>query len=345
MFPPANGSRAHRFDATTPRSEARLPLLITGVAGVTGHNALPYFRARYPGRVVGVRPVSNWRLTGPDIVAVDLEDAKAVRELFARHGFRSVLHCGGNCALKACELDPSMAHRVNVEGVANLLANIAGRSIRLVHLSSDLVFSGRGSGGYAEEAPTDPVSVYGKTMALAERMVFDRVPDALVLRISLPMGPSFNGHAGAIDWIASRFRKSKPATLYFDEVRTPTYSDDMNRCFERLLTSDLRGLFHCGGPRRLSLFQIAQIVNRVGRFDPKLLCGCPRRDAGPVPPRAGNVSLDSGKLLGSLDAFSFRSWPAMDHLVPNGRRWHFERSESVEAPDETGIGGLLYRCD
>ena len=41
-----------------------LPLLVTGIAGVPGYNALPYFQARYPGQVIGVRQRDNWRLTG-----------------------------------------------------------------------------------------------------------------------------------------------------------------------------------------------------------------------------------------------------------------------------------------
>ena len=84
------------------------------------------------------------------------------------------------------------------------------------------------------------------------------------------MGVSFNGHAGAIDWIQSRFKKSKPATLYFDEVRTPTYTDCLNRLCETVLASDLAGLYHAGGPRPLSLYKIAQIINRVGGYDPRI---------------------------------------------------------------------------
>ena len=41
-----------------------LPLLITGVAGVAGYNALDYFRARYPGQVIAIRQEDNWRLRG-----------------------------------------------------------------------------------------------------------------------------------------------------------------------------------------------------------------------------------------------------------------------------------------
>ena len=55
------------------------------------------------------------------------------------------------------------------------------------------------------------------------------------------MGVSFNGHAGAIDWIQSRFKKGKPATLYFDEIRTPAYTDCLNRLYERVLANELAG--------------------------------------------------------------------------------------------------------
>src|SRR6185369_3695167 len=137
--------------------------------------------------------------------------------------------------------------------------------------------------------------------------------------ISLPMGVSFNGHAGAIDWIQSRFKKGRPATLYFDEVRTPTYTDCLNPLFEQLLASDHSGVFHAGGPRRLSLFEIAQIVSRVGGYDPRLLMGCPRFEAGPVPPRAGDVSLDSSKLVEALGTNPFQPWPVGEDLVPGDR--------------------------
>jgi dTDP-4-dehydrorhamnose reductase len=137
-------------------------------------------------------------------------------------------------------------------------------------------------------------------MAEAEGLVAAAAPDAAVLRISLPMGPSFNRHAGAIDWIQSRFRSGRPATLYFDEVRSCTYTDDLSRVFERLLAGEESGPYHLGGPRAVSLYQIAQLVNRVGGYDPHLLNGCLRTEAGPMPPRAGNVSMSSARLRAAL---------------------------------------------
>jgi dTDP-4-dehydrorhamnose reductase len=267
-------------------------MLLTGIAGVAGYNAFHHFRRLYPGQVFATRRKDNWPLGGEGIFPCDGDDRD-----------------------------------INITSVEVLLDTLAGSDARLVHLSIDLVFSGTSGGGHVETDATDPVTVYGKTMVVAEDMLLRERPDACVLRISLPMGVSFNGHAGAIDWIQSRFKKHKPATLYFDEVRTPTYCECLNELFATVLTRpQMTGLYHAGGTRRLSLFEIAQIVNRIGGYDPRHLHGCPRVDAGPMPPRAGDVTLDSTKLSTTLGYDPFVPWPLPEEFVPTHREWHYERN-------------------
>lgn len=307
-----------------------LPLLITGTTGVHGFHALHYFQRKFPGQVVGICQQDPPQEAGPGVIACNVENRDAVRRLFDRYGFHSVLDCAGSCALKACELNRTMAWEANVEGARVLAEQSAARACRLIHVSVDLVFSGLHGGGYVEEDPPDPVTVYGKTMVAGEQVTLEGNPRACILRISLPMGISLNGHAGAIDWILSRFKKGRPATLYYDEVRTPTYADCLNELYETMLTKDLGGLFHAGGPRRLSLYEIAQIINRVGGYDPELLYGMPRLFAGPIPPRAGNVAMDSSKLTRALGYNPFDPWPLDDALVPTDRDWHRERPQGEQ---------------
>jgi dTDP-4-dehydrorhamnose reductase len=320
-----------------------LPLLITGITGVAGYNALHYFQRRFPGQVIGIRPRQTWQMNGDGIVVLDAEDAAGMRELFRDHRFRAVLNCTGNCALKSCECDPAMARQLNVASAANVLENVVPAGLRLVHLSSDLVFSGSGDGNYRETDPVDPVTVYGKTMVEAEALVRAAYPDAAILRISLPMGPSFNRHAGAIDWIESRFKHGRPATLYYDEVRSCTYTDDLNRVFARFLEGAEHGTYHLGSPRAMTLYQIGQIVNRVGGYEPHLLKGCPRIMAGPMPPRAGNVSMCSNKLAAIFGDNPCRGWPVEADLLPADRAWHFHRP--VDEPgSHRAIVARLYQC-
>jgi dTDP-4-dehydrorhamnose reductase len=328
--------------ASTPIS---LPLLITGISGVAGYNAFFHFHKCHPGQVVGIRPTQTWRLVGKRaqcIIPLDTEHEADLQQLFREHRFRAVLNTTGNCALKSCELAPDMAYRTNVLSARHIARVARSHGARLVHLSSDLVFSGTGSGGCVETDPVDPVTVYGKTMAEGESVVRDIDPSAAILRISLPMGPSFNGHAGAIDWIGSRFRAGRPATLYFDEVRSATYCDDLNPVFRFFLGSAASGLYHLGGPRPVTLNQIGQIVNKGGGYDPALLRGCLRHQAGPIPPRAGNVSMNSQKLVALLGCNPFHPWPLGDDLLPTDREWHFDRAGDWPG-SPTFLAARLYR--
>ncbi|MSR32339.1 MAG: NAD-dependent epimerase/dehydratase family protein [Gemmataceae bacterium] len=306
----------------------RLPVLVTGVTGVPGFNAFTYLREKYGDQVIGVRPVDSWRMVGEGIHGVDPDDAVGMNSLFRKFGFGSILNATGSCALRACELDPKMAIKTNVAS-AGVIAGLSQQfNSRLVHVSTDLVFSGQcGQGQYLESSSVDPVTNYGKTMVEGERIIAAEKPSAVIGRISLPMGPSFNGHAGAIDWIESRFRKTKPATLYFDEVRSPAYVEDLNQVFEILLGNDFSGIYHLGGPRAVSLYQIGQIVNLSGGYPSSLLQGCPRLHAGPIPPRAGNVSMNSNKLLSALGRQPFHPWPRDESLVPTCKDWHHHRGE------------------
>src|SRR5262249_1395549 len=108
-----------------------------------------------------------------------------------------------------------------------------------------------------------------------------------------------------------------------------------------VLASDLIGLYHAGGPRALSLYQIAQVVNRVGGYDPNLLMGCPRRDAGPIPPRAGDVTMDSKALDNALGGKPLHPWPYCEDFVPTNRDWHHARNGTAGSREL--LARILYR--
>jgi len=80
--------------------------MVCGVAGVSGYNAFQQLRKKYGDTVYGQRPIKNWPLVGDGIIGADLEDPVAFKKLLKDHKIKSLLNCGGTCALKACELDP-----------------------------------------------------------------------------------------------------------------------------------------------------------------------------------------------------------------------------------------------
>ena len=316
---------------------AEPPILVLGVPGVPGFNTLLGLRTLSPGLVWGLAPphapepnISGSPL-GRGFLAADPEDAGQLAALCEAHNIMTVVDASGWCALKSCELDPVLGRRLNVGIGLNAMRVARDRRARLIRISTDLVFDGNPRrqpgggtrlGGYREEDPVNPVTIYGKLMAEAETAILAGYPEAAVLRIALPMGPSLNGHAGAIDWIESRFRKGRPATLYFDEVRSNLYVQDLTRVIAAFGGNSECGIWHVGGPRPLSLYRIAQIINRLGNYPPELLMGCPRAAAGPVPPRAGDVSMDTSRLRNLLGPGAVRPWPDDPAHVPADDTWH-----------------------
>ena len=97
-----------------------LPLLITGVTGVAGYGTLAYFQSRFPGRVFGAVQETDVDFPAPDLIYADLRDYAALERLLDEKRIAAILDCAGNCALKACQLDPPLAWALNVEIVSNL---------------------------------------------------------------------------------------------------------------------------------------------------------------------------------------------------------------------------------
>ncbi len=196
----------------------------------------------------------------PDGIAagIDLDDDTEVAALFAKAQPRMIINCAGVCDVGTCEDSPAFAHSVNVDGTRILLAH-APPGTRIVHLSSDHVFSGD-SGPYVEDSPRDPVSVMGETRVAAEQLVLAR-PRSLVIRAGLWIGPSATGRVGHLDWLRSRSRRGLPMTVVEDEYRSAVWAEDAARRVWELARSEVTGIRHIVAERIVSRPQLAHYLN------------------------------------------------------------------------------------
>lgn len=192
---------------------------------------------------------------------IDLDDEPAVVRLFEQVKPALVINCAGVCDVGTCEQSPDFAHAVNVEGTRNLLVHAPAHT-RIVHLSSDHVFSGD-TGPYTEDSPTDPISVYGRTRVAAEALAFAR-PNTLVIRAGLWVGPSATGRIGHLDWLRARTRRELPMTIVADEYRSAVWAEDAARRVWELARSPLVGLRHIVAERIVARPVLARYL--VERF-------------------------------------------------------------------------------
>ena len=175
----------------------------------------------------------------------DVRDEEAVRHALERRRPDVVIHT-------AYRQDPPDAHSVNVDGTAAVARAAAGAAARLIHMSTDVVFSGR-KGWYTEDDPPDPVTDYGRTKAEAELAVADAHPRALVVRTSILYGGAAPGRHER-DALEARF------AFFTDELRCPTHVGDLADALLELAQLELSGILHVAAEQAVSRCELARAI-------------------------------------------------------------------------------------
>jgi len=203
-----------------------------------------------------------------------------------------------------CERDRERALRINRDFPAEVAVAAAARGTRLVHVSTDQVFGARAPLGerYAEEDAPAALNTYGRTKAEGERRVLSAYPVALIVRLPLLFGDSRGRALGASDALLAAVDRGERPTLFVDEWRTPLDVAEAAAALLELVQGEERGILHVGGPERVTRLQLGQMVLAAGGRPPDAVDAGRRADLGLSELRARDVSLDSSRAIGLLDA-------------------------------------------
>jgi dTDP-4-dehydrorhamnose reductase len=198
---------------------------------------------------------------GIESVRLDVRDEAAVRRAVA--GADVVVHT-------AYRQDDEA---VTVDGTAVVARCAPGR---LVHLSTDVIFSGRLGRPLREEDAPDPVTEYGTFKSRAEELALTARPDGLAVRTSLMYrGDGSTRH--------EQLARDPAMSFYDDELRSPIQVGDLAAAILELAQLDVSGPLNVAGADGLSRLDFARLINPAAR-------------GGPRPPdRPGDCRLDSSR--------------------------------------------------
>ena len=177
--------------------------LVLGGNGMLGHKL---FQVLGGGRsvVATVRDVDAWvghpLLGGDDRVigGVDATAPETVAAAIAQIRPEVVINCIGIVKQRHEASDPVQSIRVNALFPHLLARQCVELGCRLIHVSTDCVFSGR-RGGYSENDEPDPVDLYGRTKLLGEVVG----PGCVTIRTSM-IGRELAGESGLLEWLLSQ---------------------------------------------------------------------------------------------------------------------------------------------
>lgn len=202
-------------------------------------------------------------VVGMDLPEIDITSDESVQAALATTAPAVVVNAAAYTAVDAAEEHEGTALRVNGQGPGVLAAAIAERQgARLVHLSTDYVFSGDATAPYAEDAVPAPRSAYGRTKLVGEEQVRAHLPDrGLVVRTAWLYGvhgPNFVATMLALE-------SGRPMVEIVDDQRgQPTWSWDLARQIMALVDSGApAGIFHGTSSGETTWFGLTREIYRL----------------------------------------------------------------------------------
>ena len=137
-----------------------------------------------------------------------------------------IINCSAYTAVDKAEEFPEDAFAVNRMGVIQLVEFCERHQIKLIHFSTDFVFSGEGSNPYSEEDYTGPKSVYGASKLAGEEVILQSSLSALVIRTSWLYSPY--GHNFCKTMLRLGSERSE-LSVVADQLGTPTSALELSR--------------------------------------------------------------------------------------------------------------------
>lgn len=223
-------------------------IIVTGCNGQLGRAVNEYYKN-----------ASDITFVNTDVAELDITNIDKVMELAREVKPYAIINCAAHTGVDACETDFDNAFRINAIGPRNLSIAATETGAKMVHISTDYVFDGKGTRPYVETDPTGPQGAYGVTKLAGEQFVKDFADRYFILRTAWLYGDGKN-------FAKTMLRLSETndkVRVVGDQFGSPTSTLELTKAINAVLFSDNYGLFHATCEGSCSWADFAREVFRL----------------------------------------------------------------------------------
>ena len=184
-------------------------ILITGANGQLG-NEMRVLSAQY----------TQHTYYFTDIAELDITSREAVNQFVADNEIDIIVNCAAYTNVDKAEIDEDMAHKINALAVENL--GLSGA--RVIHISTDYVFSGEACVPYSETDPVAPRTAYGRTKREGEVLLQAVCPESIIIRTAWLYSTFGNNFVKTMLRLG---QERESLGVVFDQIGSPTYAADL----------------------------------------------------------------------------------------------------------------------
>jgi dTDP-4-dehydrorhamnose reductase len=268
----------------------------SGLGLVVGGDSLVGSAIQLHYRESGIPVEISSRRPGTKGLLFDLRDPDFVPLERTRYEFAFI--CAAVTDMRACQDEPMLTRRVNVDNTIELMRRLADRGTHLLFLSSSQVFDGE-TAAPTEDATTCPKNEYGAQKLAVEQAIARHELPAAILRptkilASYPVGV-FKAWFDALG-------KGQAIQAATNMAISPVMVGDVARAAGLLATGRHRGIWHLGASDEMTYFEAARLMAERQQMPQTLVKGEALTDAQvPSIYRHRHATLSSRKIARALD--------------------------------------------
>ena len=203
-----------------------------------------------------------------DLPELDITNRSAVEAFFQTHKPDGVIHCAAYTNVDGAESEKELCEKINYIGTKNIAECCKKHSAKLIYISTDYVFDGKGNDPFETDAATAPCNFYGKTKLMGEKAVTEICDKYFIVRISWVFGS--NGK----NFVKTMLRLSKERnelTVVCDQVGSPTYTPDLATLLSDMIETEKYGIYHATNEGFCSWAEFAAEIMKLSGAETKII--------------------------------------------------------------------------
>lgn len=248
-----------------------MKILLTGGSGLLGQYLNIWLSEHYELVTIYNSNPGNSKLFNS--IKADISDQSNLNNIIQTIKPDLIIHTAAISRPELCDKLPAeYVNEVNIKAVSTISQNCEKLKIKLIFMSTDLVYDGSRGSYLTEKAALHPLSLYAETKYKSEKVIREIFDNFIILRTALLYGMGLNHSENNFQIMLNNFKNNIPANLFYDQYRTPLSLKDAARLIKMLTEIDIKSeVINFGGLQRVSRTELAEIVCEIGKFDKSLI--------------------------------------------------------------------------
>lgn len=171
-----------------------------------------------------------------------------------------VVHCAAYTAVDKAEEQRDICYKVNVLGTRHIAQACEDIDAKMVYISTDYVFDGKGETSFKVMDKPNPINYYGQTKFEGELEVRKVINKHFIIRISWVFG--FNGN-NFVKTMLKLGKEKKELNIVSDQIGSPTYTYDLAKLLVDMIGTERYGTYHATNEGYCSWYKFACEIFRI----------------------------------------------------------------------------------